>query len=114
MVQWWTSAEFGGVLGVLECREASQRDADKLEGWTSPSPSSWSLTRASAGFKLLEWGNFRSAYRLEDKRLESSPVERDLGVLGDGKLKHESACLLWQTEGPTIAWDVSGPALLAS
>lgn len=99
MVQCWTSAEFGGALGVLERREASQRDADKLEGWTSPSPSSWSLTRASAGFKLLEWGNFRSAYRLEDKRLESSPVERDLGVLGDDKLKHESAVCSGRQKG---------------
>lgn len=79
MVQCWTSAELGGALGSLEHREASQRDADKLEGWAVPKRVKFN--KSKCWIQLLEWDNPRSVYKLEDKRLENSPVGRDLGVL---------------------------------
>lgn len=78
MVQCRTSAELGD-LSSLEHRKASQRDADKLEGWADPKH--MKFNKSKCWVQLLKWGNSRSVYRLEDKRLESSPVGRDLGVL---------------------------------
>jgi len=34
----------------------------------------------------MEWGKLGYMYRLGNKRLESSSVERDLGIMVDGKL----------------------------
>ncbi|KAJ7404088.1 rna-directed dna polymerase from mobile element jockey-like [Willisornis vidua] len=105
--------KLGGAVDSLKGREALQRDLEKSEDWAMTNHVKFH--KGKCRILHLGWDNPGCSYRLENENemLESSAVERNLGVLVDDKLNLSQQCPGSQGR-PAVSWGASGKAPSAS
>jgi len=91
--------QLSAAVDTVEGRDATERDLNRLERGAQ-----LNLMRFNtAKYNVWHWGprNPTHTYRLGGAVLESSPAEKDLGVLEDEKLHVSQLCALaaWKANG---------------
>ncbi|KAJ7402743.1 rna-directed dna polymerase from mobile element jockey-like [Pitangus sulphuratus] len=84
--------KLGGAVDSLEEQEALKRDLDRLEHWSLII--GMKFNKSKCQILHLGWRDAGGKYRLGEEWLESSPEERDMGVLADRRLTRSQQCAL--------------------